>query len=68
MRTVVLAALGLLIAAPSIPAQDQPTGWAAKLFKDENGKIPPPGTISAPFPRGRCSSIASRSPTSTRCR
>lgn len=40
MRTVVLTALGLLMSAPSIPAQDQPVGWAAKLFKDETGKIP----------------------------
>jgi hypothetical protein len=40
MRTVVLAALGLLTIVPPIPAQDQPTGWAAKLFRDEKGQIP----------------------------
>jgi hypothetical protein len=38
---VVLAALGLLIASPAIRAQDQPpTSWAAKLFAEDNGKIP----------------------------
>jgi hypothetical protein len=41
MRTVVLAALGLLIATPPISAQEQPpTTWATKLFREENGKIP----------------------------
>jgi hypothetical protein len=40
MRTVVLTALGLLMTAPSIPAQDQIPGWAAKLFKDQTGQIP----------------------------
>src|SRR5262245_22921610 len=40
MRMVVLAALGLLMAALPIPAQDQPTTWAAKLLKDDTGKIP----------------------------
>jgi hypothetical protein len=41
MRTVVLAALGLLLTTPSIPAQDQPpTTWAAKLFAEDSGKIP----------------------------
>jgi Protein of unknown function (DUF1573) len=44
MRTVVLAALGLLIVSAPIPAQEQPAQpatWAAKLFADENGKVPP---------------------------
>ncbi|HEY1376135.1 MAG TPA: DUF1573 domain-containing protein [Gemmataceae bacterium] len=40
MRTVVLAAIGLLVAAPSSPAQETPTGWAAKLFRTEDGKLP----------------------------
>jgi hypothetical protein len=40
MRTVVLAALGLVTITPSIPAQDQPTTWAAKLLKDDKGVIP----------------------------
>jgi hypothetical protein len=43
MRKVVLAALGLSIACPSIRAQEQPTQpmtWATKLFTDETGKIP----------------------------
>src|SRR5437868_13670512 len=40
MRTVVLAALGLMIATPPVPAQDQPTTWAGKLFKDDKGNIP----------------------------
>jgi Protein of unknown function (DUF1573) len=39
MRTVVLAALGLLTIAPPLRAQDQPTGWAGKLFAVD-GKIP----------------------------
>lgn len=39
MRTVVLAALGLLSIAPPLRAQDQPTGWAGKMFAVE-GKIP----------------------------
>ena len=40
MRTVVLAALGLVTITPSILAQDQPTTWAAKLLKDDKGAIP----------------------------
>jgi Protein of unknown function (DUF1573) len=43
MRMVVLAALGLLIAAPSLPAQEtaQPVGWAIKVFnKEANGNYP----------------------------
>jgi hypothetical protein len=55
MRTVVLAALGLLIVSPSMPAQEQPgtpTTWAAKLFADENGKIPPLGHDFGTVPRG----------------
>jgi hypothetical protein len=41
MRTVVLAALGFLIATPPISAQEQPpTTWATKIFAEANGKIP----------------------------
>jgi hypothetical protein len=40
MRTVVLAAVGLMAMAPPLAAQDPPTGWAAKLFRTEDNKIP----------------------------
>ena len=69
MRTVVLAALGLLIASPSIPAQEPqpaaPTTWAAKLFADENGKIPPLSHNFGTVPAGPCSITNSQSGTST---
>lgn len=40
MRTVVLAAVGLLVAAPPLSAQDSPPGWAAKLFRTADNKTP----------------------------
>jgi hypothetical protein len=40
MRTVVLAALGLLTVALPLRAQDQPTGWAGKMFRADGDKVP----------------------------
>lgn len=39
MRGVVLAVIGLAILASPAPGQDV-SGWAAKLFRDSDGKIP----------------------------
>jgi hypothetical protein len=48
---VVLAALAVMMAALPIPAQEQPTTWAAKMLKDDTGKIPP-GHNFGTVPRG----------------
>jgi hypothetical protein len=39
MRGVVLIGFGLAVLAPSAPAQDG-SGWAAKVFRDADGRIP----------------------------
>ena len=39
MRGVILTVIGLALVAPSAPAQDM-SGWAAKVFRDADGKIP----------------------------
>jgi hypothetical protein len=39
MRGVISAVIGLAVLAPSAPAQDV-SGWAAKVFRDADGKIP----------------------------
>jgi len=50
MRGAVLTVIGLAILAPSASGQDM-SGWAAKVFRDVDGRIPS-GHDFGPVPRG----------------
>jgi Protein of unknown function (DUF1573) len=52
MRRVVLTVLGLLLLTPVAPGQEAPTGWAAKLFRDADGKTVPLGHDFGTVPKG----------------